>query len=359
MRSPARAYLLAPVLAAILSALELFRTALMYSLEGGGVPWAEFAGRLLPVWATLVVASPWCALMASRFPFRARGVARAAVAHVFGAAAFVLLHMLVIAAAGHLLRLASLQGDHARVAHYYVLHAGLDASAYAGIVVLLLLLEARHEAEARAVAEARLARDLAAARLASLQAQIHPHFLFNTLNALAVLARRGDGAAVDRALVDLGELLRASFETAGRSEIPLGEELAFLERYVALQHLRFPGRLAVEWRVDEHARAAYVPALLLQPLVENAIEHGLATGEGGRLAVTARREGGALELVVTDDGPGFTEGGRAGVGLANVRERLALLHGERATLACANREGGGAEVRLRLPWRDRPTGVSA
>src|SRR4030095_12183706 len=111
-----------------------------------------------------------------------------------------------------------------------------------------------------------------APRRESLRAQLQPHSLFNTLNALAVLARKGDGAAVDRAIGDLGELLRASFESQGRREIPLGEELAFLERYAHLQRIRFPDRLEVIWQVDEAARRALVPALLVQPLVENALE---------------------------------------------------------------------------------------
>jgi sensor histidine kinase YesM len=164
---------------------------------------------------------------------------------------------------------------------------------------------------------------------------------------------------VDRAIGDLGELLRASFESPERDEISLGEELALTERYVHLQSIRFPDRLEVEWRIDPETRLAMVPALLVQPLVENALEHGLATSQGGHIAVAARRNGEALEIEVSDDGPGFRDdrplpprsAERNGVGLANARERISLLYGTRASLTCTDRPGGGALVRIQIPWR--------
>ena len=357
MRRRTRAFLLAPAAATFLSLLEIFRTSMAMALDNDLAAWGAIARSVLPVWVTLVVVSPWCALMADRFPFRPGRHLRAAFAHLAGAALFVGLHMMAIGLYAHVFTIAAFHHSGGSAGHWYVIHATLDLSVYAGIVVILLLLDARQEAADRAVAAARLSERLAAARLEGLQAQIHPHFLFNTLNTLAVLARKGDGAAVDRALVDLGELLRASFETAGRQEVRLAQELEFLERYVALQRLRFPGRLEVEWRVSEEARAALVPALIVQPLVENAIEHGLATLQGGRLLVDARRDGDALEIVVSDDGPGFAGAVRDGVGLANTRERLSLLYGARGSLALGNREGGGGEVRVRLPWRDREPGA--
>lgn len=349
--------LLAPLAATFLSTLEIFRTNMTLSLQGHAGAWHEILTRVLPIWVTLVFASPWCGWMAARFPFRAGGMIRATLAHLVGGAVFVVLHMMLIGLYGHVIAIPGYHEARSHFGHMYVVHATLELSVYVGIIVFLLLVDARREAAERAVAEARLAQSLSAARLESLQAQIQPHFLFNTLNTLAVLARKGDGDAVDRALVDLGELLRVSFDRSSRQEIPLREELEFLERYLGLQRLRFPGRLEVEWSISEEARDARVPALLVQPLVENALEHGLATLRGGRLSIAAARHGDMLEIVVSDDGPGFREatGGGGGVGLANTRERLALLHGSRGTLICGDRAGGGGEVRISLPWRTSNT----
>lgn len=302
------------------------------------------------LWGTLVLVSPWCAFMAHHVRFGKGRIARALLLHLGGGAVFVALHMALNLTVHALFTGEPVPLDVA-LFHLYGVYVAMELSVYAMIVLALLLFEARREADARTVASARLEQGLAQARLESLQAQIRPHFLFNTLNALAVLARKGDGAAVDRAIGDLGELLRASFDRTSRHEIPLGEELAFLERYVDLQRIRFPDRLEVEWGIDDETRRAKVPALVVQPLVENAIEHGLATGRGGRVRVAARREAGALVIEVADDGPGFGGAGDDGTGLANTRERLALLYGAAGTLECGDQPGGGGVVRIRLPWR--------
>ncbi|TMQ73519.1 MAG: hypothetical protein E6K81_04325 [Candidatus Eisenbacteria bacterium] len=366
MRRPPRSTLVALATASLLALLEIFRTSVTRTIAGDVLTTRVPLHHVLPTWITVVLVSPWCAFMARRFPFRSGRTVRTLFAHLGGAAVFVALHMTLLI----LFHLA--RGVHrafpsaplmVHTVHTYFFTIAMEMSVYAAIVLVLLLLDARREAAAREVAAARLERNVAAARLESLQAQIRPHFLFNTLNALAVLARRGDGAAVDRAIGDLGELLRASFAAPGGHEIPLAEELAFVERYVALQRLRFADRLEVEWDIEEAARGARVPALLLQPLVENAIEHGLATTRGGRVRVSARRAGEDLEIEVADDGAGFaaraagdamgagaTDDAR-GVGLANTRERLALLHGGRSTLECGDAPGGGGRVRVRLPWR--------
>ncbi len=353
MRKPFRTTIVAISAASVLALLEIFRTSVTQVLEGDRITVTVLLHRVIPMWITVVIASPWCAFMARRFPFRSGRTLRTLFAHLGGAAVFVAVHMTL------LLILHSIRPDrHAfpsapALLHTYVFYIAMEMSVYAAIVLVLLLLEARREAAEREVAAARLEQNATEARLESLQAQIRPHFLFNTLNALAVLARRGDGAAVDRAIGDLGELLRASFEAPAGHEIPLAEELAFVERYVALQRLRFADRLEVEWHVEDEARRARVPALLLQPLVENAIEHGLATAQGGRVSVSARRAGDALEVEVTDEGGGFAGAGGTGrgVGLANTRERLALLYGAAGVLETGDRPGGGGRAMIRIPWR--------
>ena len=338
-----------------LALLEVFRTGMTRIVEGSPSTVPELIHWVLPLWVSVVLVSPWCAFMAWRFPVRSHRLPLTLLAHLGGAAVFVALHMGLLRLFHEFQRAAHPLPDGVhQIMHRYVFYIGMEMSIYAAIVVVVMLLEARREAAERSVAAERLERSFTTARLEGLQAQMRPHFLFNTLNALAVLARRGDGAAVDHAIGDLGELLRASFDSGGRHEIPLREELELVERYLGLQRIRFPDRLDVQWEVSDEARAALVPALLVQPLVENALEHGLARAQGGRVRIAARRFGDALELEVADDGPGFGDGAGAregGVGLANTRERLSLLHGARATLELGEAPGGGGRVWIRLPWR--------
>ncbi len=349
--------------ASALALLEIFRASLTSVIEGERVTIVVWASQLIPTWITAILVSPWCAFMAARYPFRNGRLTHTFFAHFGGALVFVALHLGLLILVHTVFGGPRPQAFWPHVLHRYVFYLAMEMSLYAAIVLVILLLDTRREAAERAVAEARLATSLTGARLASLQAQIQPHFLFNTLNAIAVLARRGDGAAVDRAIGDLGELLRASFDSSGRQEIALAEELEFLDRYVSLQRIRFPDRLEVDWDVEPEARAASVPPLLVQPLLENALEHGLARARGGHVRVTARQSGDRLEIEVADDGPGFGTDGdatrRAGVGLTNVRERLALLYGASGTLECGDGEGGGGRVRVRLPWRTAPAGVPA
>ena len=290
MRRSFRSTAVALAAASFLALLEIHRTTLARILEGHPMSLGDVTQRVLPMWISVVLVSPWCAVMARRYPFRSGALLRTALAHFGGAFVFVALHLGVIIAFHALVRGDVLPSGH-RLMHTYFFYTALEMSVYLGIVVVVLFVDARRESAERAVAEAKLAERLAAARLESLQSQIRPHFLFNTLNALAVLSRKGDGAAVDRAIGDLGELLRASFAAPAGHEIRLGEELEFLERYVHLQRIRFPDRLEVEWQIPDEARNAMVPPLLVQPLVENALEHGLATARGGRVLVTraARR----------------------------------------------------------------------
>src|ERR1043166_9577784 len=167
------------------------------------------------------------------------------------------------------------------------------------------------------------------ARLRALQSQLQPHFLFNTLNGIATLVRR-DPATAEEMLLSLSDLLRISLSSSHRQEIPLREELDFLGRYLAIQRMRFGDRLRVTEEIEPSAMDCLVPALVLQPLVENAIRHGLEpSGQPGKLRITASRDGEWLKLTVEDNGVGLPspERNNTGVGLANVRERLTALPG--------------------------------
>ena len=359
MRSSVRSSVTALLTASVLAVLEIFRTQAARVFEGRPVEVHVIGHRLIFMWVTVVILSPWCAWMARRFPFRKGRTGRTLLAHLGGACAFVAAHMVMMLGLHYLFTGEPFPAGFLLV-HTYAFYVAMEMSVYAAIVLVLLLIDARGVAAERALASAKLEQGLTAARLDGLRAQIRPHFLFNTLNALAVLARRGDGAAVDRAIGDLGELLRASFDSEGRQEIRLAEELEFLERYVSLQRIRFPDRLEVAWSIEDATREALVPAMVVQPLVENAIEHGLTTARGGRVRVATRRDGDDLAIEVVDDGPGFGAAASpdadgdvpdGGVGLSNTRERIALLYGNRGSLVVGDVPGGGGVVRIRIPWR--------
>lgn len=228
-----------------------------------------------------------------------------------------------------------------------------------GIVVVAQAIEFYRRAQERERQAAELRERLTHAQLDALRSQLHPHFLFNTLNGTAALMHT-DVAAADRMLTQLADLLRATLAYAGAQEIPLGEELELLDRYLAIMRVRFRDRLTVHVDAGPEVREGLVPAFLLQPLVENALEHGIDAKPGpGRLDVRAVRDlegegaGERLRITITDDGPGPDRQTPAGVGLANTRERLAQLYGDRQrlTLAAAPGGNGGAQVIVSLPWR--------
>ncbi len=221
-------------------------------------------------------------------------------------------------------------------------------------------------ARARELRAARLESSLARSQLRNLRLQLQPHFLFNALHTVSA-AMYDDPAAADEMLDQLAELLRASLRTAQADEVPLGEELALLDRYLAIQRARFGDRLAVSIDVEPGADSLLVPSLLLQPLVENAIRHGNAERAGrGAIAVRARQENGRLLLEVEDDGPGAATpagvspaiAGTApaaavpgGLGLSATAERLQLLYGDAQTFSAAPGPSGGFLVRASLPPR--------
>jgi signal transduction histidine kinase len=213
------------------------------------------------------------------------------------------------------------------------------------------------ERERRALqAEARLAE----ARLEALQAQFKPHFLFNTLNTMAQLVYENPAGA-EEMITSLSELLRTVLAVQQRREVPLAEEIAFIERYCAIQRVRFADRLQVRYEIEPAARAAVVPALLLQPLVENAIIHGIAPEPApGTVFLRARVAGERLYLEVADTGHGWRGGPpddgpalnfKEGVGLANTRARLASLYGLQHVFTLARADEGGVAVRMELPLR--------
>jgi two-component system, LytTR family, sensor kinase len=345
----------------------------LYAL--GLMPWSSAVALALLDWAPWIVVSPAVLWFARRLPIAPRTWTRSIPLHLLGS----LLAVVAIEA-----------GTRALVPHRELLFPaprhqpppppralpppdGPFDSAWARLLerariyvpVYWMLVAGAHavahqrrslERERRALlAEAHLAE----ARLAALQAQLNPHFLFNTLNTIAQLVY-DNPAAAEATITSLSELLRTALDAQRHREVPLEQELRFVERYAAIQKVRFSDRIDLCLAVTPEARHAAVPTLLLQPLVENAILHGLSPGRTpGLVFLRASVIGDRLRLEIADTGAdgerdATPAGGalafREGVGLSNTRARLAALYGERQSLTLTRAAEGGVAVRIELPW---------
>jgi hypothetical protein len=248
--------------------------------------------------------------------------------------------------------------DYGRMPTRYVMELGMDAVTFVTMALLVhgwQRLKAAREKELRA---AQLESSLARAELRSLKLQLQPHFLFNALNTVSA-TMYDDPAKADEMIGRLAELLRASLRQGPADEVRLEEELELLGAYLAILDARFGERLQVAMEVEPGTGKVLVPPLLLQPLVENAIQHGKAETEGsGQVLIAARRRGEQLELAVENDlpeapPPAGQKKGSGGLGLASVSERLRLLYGEKQNFE-AGRVGESFRVALQLPWREAP-----
>ncbi|MCP3136468.1 sensor histidine kinase [Pyxidicoccus xibeiensis] len=230
----------------------------------------------------------------------------------------------------------------------------IDSLVYGGILAVGLAIEYHRRYREGELTQSQLETRLAHAQLEALRAQLHPHFLFNTLNAISVLVRKQDTAGSIRMLTGVSELLRMALNNTGRQRVPLHEDLDFLERYLDIEQTRFQDRLQVTRSIDPVTLGALVPNLILQPLVENAIKHGLARSGAGHVELRASRQGDRLVMEVLDDGPGLSPGWNTAngcIGVANVRARLDQLYGGRHVFTLENRPTGGVRALLELPFQ--------
>jgi len=244
---------------------------------------------------------------------------------------------------------------------------GFHTSVVAYWVVLSIQTAIRNYARFQERAQAALRSDLRAsqletqvaqARLGALKAQLQPHFLFNTLNAIVVLVRQQKGQQAEETLARFSDLLRAVLADMELQEVTLARELEYLRLYLSIEQLRFSDRLRIDIDVDPELLDAAVPHMGLQPIVENAIRHGVGPrATPGAIIIRAQKIGGALHVTVRDDGPGFRASGSPssanhgmGLGLANTRARLKQLYGDEAELRTENGQDGGAQVTMVLPF---------
>jgi signal transduction histidine kinase len=303
---------------------------LVYLGSGTPPPFPRFLVVSLLDWLGWAALVPPIAWLARRVPFARGRWARAALVHLAAGAAVTAAKLLI----NNVLRAVFLDYP---VFPLALREIGPSFVTYGAIVGF-----------SQALAAARLRAELDRAELALLRMQLHPHFLFNTLHAIATLVR-DDPDAAERMIARLGELLRMTLAAADIEEVPLARELELLAPYLDIQKTRFSDRLSVDIDVDADARRARVPSFVLQPLVENAIRHGIAPRAGpGRIVIRARRGAAGLVVEVEDDGPGPAPDAGDGVGLAATRARLQRLYGDAHRLAL-ERVPAGARVSFTVP----------
>ena len=225
---------------------------------------------------------------------------------------------------------------------------------YTVILTVTYVLDSRAKAAAHQTNTARLNEQLSVAQLNALQRQIEPHFIFNTLNSISGLVREHKNDAAVSMIVALSDFLRRVASSSNDAQVRLAQEIEFLEKYLQIQEARFAGRLKLVLQIPDELREARVPSLILQPLVENAIKHGIAKrAQGGEVHVAAERSDGMLHLSVYNDGPLLDRDERAlkdGIGLANLRTRLKLLYGSAFELRLENYGITGVQVSVALPY---------
>lgn len=320
--------------------------------QGEYVTWLTLLHREIPVWAAWGMLSPLVFALARRFPIGGREGYTNLWIHIPAGIVTAFVQIAVVLALAYLIGVEPRTGSSmfTMVKSTFSSAFAITICIYAFIVMTYHAVDYYRAYRGRELAASQLEASLAQARLDLLRMQIHPHFLFNTLHGISALMAK-DVPAARRMIARLSDLLRLSLEHDGAQETTLGGELELLGKYVEIQLMRFADRLTVELAIDDDTRGMPVPKLLLQPIVENAIRHGIARHAGpGRIEVSARREGERLRLEVRDNGPGL--GGeplREGVGLGNTRERLARLYGREQSFTIENAPEGGAVVTIIIP----------
>lgn len=330
-----------------------------YTANGYPVTWTQVLTWALTEWEIWALLSPLILLVARHcYLDRQNWRRNVALLLLFGIG-FSFSQLVMQAAAEQWTTWAAEPGEHMTFAssfyHLLTKKLHLNLLTYFVIVGVSNAIEYYRRYQERERLTAQLEAQLSRAQLHALKMQLHPHFLFNTLNTISALIHR-DPRAADRMVARLGDLLRLTLDNHGVEEVPLKEELDFLTKYLEIEQTRFHDRLSVRLNIEPDSLDARLPNLLLQPLVENAIKHGISARPGaGRIEISAYRENGTLLLCVRDDGTGLAADwqsrGQLGVGLANTRARLAQLYGARHEFHLANVAGGGCEVSIAIPFR--------
>jgi signal transduction histidine kinase len=346
-------------IAAIWCAGGLFdasQNVLIMRAEGRHHSWLPLFVTELALWLPWALATPFISRLARQHPFVRGRMLRAAGIHL---AVFATLSVVVEAWSATLQVMFNPWGNRRPPEFVDTFSTSLLYQVltflivYALILTVTLALESKERVARQATEAARLNEELTKAQLAALHRQIEPHFMFNTLHAIAGLVRDQRNEAAVSMIVGLSEFLRRASADSHRVQVTLAEEVEYLQRYVDIQKVRFGERLQVSVNIPAELLRAQVPNLLLQPLVENAIKHGISQRvAGGAVRVAGECNEGNLCLSVYNDGPQFPadwQASETGVGICNLRTRLKILHGDQSELQLRRVDTGGVEVRVTLP----------
>ncbi len=314
------------------------------------VGWRQAVGYALGDWYVFAALSVPVIQLARRFRFEAGGWGRSLAVHLIGGVTFSFAYMVIRAWIGQwqsgvafpeVFKSLLVKSWHYNLLVYWVILAVSQAFDY------------YRKYRERELHASELEKNLAQAKLQALQMQLNPHFLFNTLHSISSLMHK-DVEAADRMIMRLGDMLRAALEGSDTQEVPLRDELKFLQRYLEIEQIRFGDRLTVKLEIAPDTLEAQVPNLILQPLVENAIRHGIEPhARPGRIELHAYRQADVLRLDVCDNGAGLRNHdlSKEGVGLSNTRARLQELYGQAHRFGLGNAPGGGFLVQLTIPFR--------
>jgi signal transduction histidine kinase len=356
-------------IAAIWFGLGLFdatQNVFVMRAEGMHHYWTRLFFTLLCSWLPWIVATPLVLRLTRRYPPSQWKRWSTWVAHLLACASVGLFYSAWIALWEEALNPYALTPGPEPFSQLWVhkFYASLLACLVLYGLLLLVdsVLDSREQLAFQQTETARLNEQLSKSQLSALRRQIEPHFLFNTLNAIAGLVREKRNDAAVSMIVGLSDFLRRVVEDSDRQQVPLGEELEFTRKYLDIQKVRFAERLEFSVDVPQDLLPAQVPSLILQPMVENAVKHGIARRvQGGAIRITASRSNGTLTMRVYNDGPSLPAGwekGQSGIGIQNVRTRLQSLYGDGFELSMRDQQPGGVEATVSVPFVSLPASAT-